>query len=76
MNREIVKDAIDQVVHLRAAAALVEFVRQSGTFKRRLQHWATVCIFTLSSIVSLILLSATGVVQSGLQEDIVGMTLT
>ena len=41
---------INQAVLLKVAAALAEFLRQSGTsrirlaaYKRRLRHWATEC---------------------------------
>ena len=61
---------------------LAEFLRQSGTsrirkvaYKKRLRHWATGCFVTLSFIVSLILSSATGAEQNGLQEKTVGSTL-
>ena len=73
---------IDQAVILRVAAALAEFLKQSGTSrirkvacKRRWRHWATECFFILSFTVSLILLSATGAEQNGLQEKTVGSTL-
>ena len=61
-------------VLLSAAAALVEFLRQRGTFrirkvvcKKRLRHWATVCFFTPGFIASLILSSATGTEKNGVQ---------
>ena len=73
---------IDQAVLLRVAAALAGSLRQNGTSrirkaacKRRSEHWAAECFFTLSIIVSLILSSATGAEQNGLQEKTVSSTL-